>query len=112
MSRLHLLCYIGAILWLQGCGHSSERGDQPATAVRASLANPGNPADEHIASAIANSARLAGDADQDVWRNPEALLQFLGVRPGMRVIDFFAGDGLLHRAFGQGRRTTRHSHCL
>jgi predicted methyltransferase len=105
MSRLHLFLCIGAIMALYGCGHSSERGDQPATAVRVSLANPANPAEGHIASAIASAARLPGDADQDVWRNPEALLQFLGVRPGMRVIDFFAGDGyyteLLARAVEQ-----------
>ena len=105
MNRLQLACCFTVLVWLQGCGHSSERGDQPATPVRASIANPDHPAAKHIAEAIASPARLTGDADEDVWRNPEALLQFLGVRPGMRVIDFFAGDGyyseLLARAVEQ-----------
>jgi predicted methyltransferase len=104
MIRLQLASLIGVAV-LFGCGHSSERADQPATAVRLSIANPESPAGKHIASAIASPARLSGDSDQDVWRNPEALLQFLGVRPGMRVIDFFAGDGyyteLLARAVEQ-----------
>lgn len=94
MNRIQCACLMLVLTLLDACGHSGERGDQlTAVPVRASIANPSSPAAHYIANAIANPARLQGDADQDVWRNPEALLQFLGVRPGMRVIDFFAGDG-------------------
>lgn len=46
-----------------------------------------------IAASIGSADRLQADKEQDVWRKPEAVLTFLGARPGMQVIDYFAGDG-------------------
>lgn len=46
-----------------------------------------------ILSAIASAARPAGDRAEDAWRNPAVILTFLQVRPGMRVLDAFAGGG-------------------
>ncbi|HSN70540.1 MAG TPA: hypothetical protein VLT59_03485 [Steroidobacteraceae bacterium] len=65
-------------------------------------------ADQAIAAAIADPARLAGDADEDTWRKPEVILDLLGIEPGMEVIDVFSAGGyyteLLSRAVGpQGR---------
>lgn len=64
--------------------------------------------DSPIASAIASSERLAGDSEQDGWRKPADILSFLGLEPGMHVIDYFAGGGyyteLMARVVGpQGR---------
>ena len=57
-----------------------------------------------IAASIASPERLAGDREQDAWRKPEAVLTFLGARPGMQVIDYLAGEGyyseLLARTVG------------
>src|SRR5829696_7009373 len=46
-----------------------------------------------IAASIASPERLTDDREQDAWRKPEALLTFLGARPGMQVIDYLAGEG-------------------
>lgn len=57
-----------------------------------------------IAQAIASTERLAGDAEEDARRHPQEVLEFLGVEPGMRVLDFLAGGGyyteLLARVVG------------
>jgi predicted methyltransferase len=57
-----------------------------------------------IAGAIASPDRFAGDIDEDAWRHPQAVLEFMGVAPGMSVLDFFAASGyyseLLSRSVG------------
>ncbi len=59
-----------------------------------------------INAAIGNSARLADDRAQDEWRKPAAILGFLQVKPGMRVLDVFAGGAyyteLLSYVVGDG----------
>jgi predicted methyltransferase len=63
-------------------------------------------AGDAIKAAIANSGRLADDRAQDEWRKPAAVLGFLQVKPGMRVLDVFAGGGyyteLLSYVVGDG----------
>jgi predicted methyltransferase len=55
---------------------------------------------------VANPDRSEADRQTDQRRNPELLLAFTGVRPGMRVLDMGAGGGysteLLARAVGSG----------
>jgi len=57
-----------------------------------------------IADAIASPDRFVGDTDEDAWRQPKAVLEFLGVEPGMHVVDYFAASGyyseLLSRSVG------------
>jgi predicted methyltransferase len=59
-----------------------------------------------IKSAIGSGARLADDRAQDEWRRPLAVLTFLQVKPGMRVLDVFAGGAyyteLLSYVVGDG----------
>lgn len=68
----------------------------PAQAVKADAAA--------IAASIASPDRPAADKERDVWARPETVLTFLGARPGMHVVDYFAGDGyfseLLARVVG------------
>ena len=80
---------LGTAMCLGGCGFKSDSGGSadapsppPAPTEDAALA---------ITSAIANPARLADDRAQDEWRKPLAVLSFLQVKPGMRVLDVFAG---------------------
>jgi predicted methyltransferase len=53
---------------------------------------------------VSSPDRSGADRDTDQRRNPELLLAFTGVRPGMRVLDMGAGGGysteLLARAVG------------
>lgn len=57
-----------------------------------------------IAAAIASPDRPATDREQDARRKPAELLEFVGVAPGMRVIDVFSAGGynteLLSRVVG------------
>jgi len=55
---------------------------------------------------VASPDRSEADRQTDQRRNPERLLAFTGVRPGMRVLDMGAGGGysteLIARAVGSG----------
>lgn len=57
-----------------------------------------------LEAAFASADRPADDREQDARRHSREVLEFLGVRPGMRVIDVFAAGGynteLLARAVG------------
>jgi predicted methyltransferase len=65
-----------------------------------------------IKAAIASTERLPSDNAEDAWRESAAVLEFLGARPGMKVVDVGAGGGyfteLLSRAVGpQGSVTAQ-----
>jgi len=91
---------------LGGCefksGDSANQGASAVTAVPV----PPDDAGLAIKAAIDNGARLADDRAQDGWRKPSAVLGFLQVKPGMRVLDVFAGGGyyteLLSYVVGDG----------
>ncbi|HVN41774.1 MAG TPA: hypothetical protein VMT50_03245 [Steroidobacteraceae bacterium] len=57
-----------------------------------------------IDAAIGSPARPPADREQDARRKPREILSFLGVRPGLRVIDVFSAGGyyteLLARVVG------------
>jgi predicted methyltransferase len=59
---------------------------------------------EHIAEIVASPDRSAADRTNDQRRKPELMLAFIGMRPGMQVMDLSAGGGytteLLARAVG------------
>jgi predicted methyltransferase len=71
-----------ALPGLNACG----KGGHP------SASGEPTPADS-IAAAVANPNRLAGDTEEDSWRKPAEVLQFLEVRPGAQIIDYFAAGG-------------------
>lgn len=48
---------------------------------------------EAIAEALAHPARPEADRVRDAARKPGEVLQFLGIHPGMRVLDVFASGG-------------------
>ena len=43
--------------------------------------------------ALASDSRLEGDATRDAGRKPAEVLAFLGITPGMTVLDMFSGGG-------------------
>ncbi len=85
-----------------GCGQKSKQADADAPPALPAAVQSDAPA--AIAAALASTERLAGDADEDARRHPKEVLEFLGIEPGMRVLDFFAGGGyyteLLSRVVG------------
>jgi predicted methyltransferase len=46
-----------------------------------------------IAASIGSTERPAADRERDAWAKPDVVLTLLGARPGLHVIDYFAGDG-------------------
>ncbi len=58
----------------------------------------------NIAAAVAAPERPAADRERDARDRPAELLTFAGVKPGMKVVDFFGGGGywteLFSRAVG------------
>jgi predicted methyltransferase len=51
----------------------------------------------NIAAAVADPARTADDKTADANRKPAETLQFIGVKPGMKVVDFWPGGGYFSR---------------
>jgi len=47
----------------------------------------------HLATAVANPARTDEDRARDTDRKPDEVLAFLGIEPGMAVVDLMAGRG-------------------
>jgi len=64
-------------------------------------------------SAISHPDRRAADQDRDAGRKPAEVLEFLGIEPGMTVLDMFSGGGyyseLLSYVVGAEGRVVSHS---
>lgn len=48
---------------------------------------------EHVAARLAAGERSAEDRARDVGRQPAAVIEFLGIEPGMTVVDLIAAGG-------------------
>jgi predicted methyltransferase len=98
MSPLKSLALAIPLLGLLACHKSPQEAAAPALA--SELSTESQPAAAMtmsdagaIDAAIANPNRLAGDKDEDGWRKPAAVLNYLELRPGMHAIDYLAGGG-------------------
>jgi predicted methyltransferase len=94
--RFCFVCVIAAFV-IAGC----KRAETPTTTEPPATAEapPPEPAATGVAdvaainAALANPARFPGDREQDERRKAKDVLVFLGARPGMHVIDYFAAGG-------------------
>ena len=77
-------CFLFAltVLFAAACGQN-DTPNPSAAAVPAA----------HYADAVASTTRFAGDRERDANRKPAEVLRFFDIRPGMRVLDLYAGDG-------------------
>jgi predicted methyltransferase len=89
---------------LTACSKPADEAPQSAAPAASETAAAGSATAPEIRTAIDHADRLGGDRDEDSWRKPDAVLAFLEVKPGMRVVDYFAGGGyyteLLARVVG------------
>ena len=73
-------------------------------AASASVPAPSTDTKSAIVAALESPDRLAGDREQDERRHAAGVLEFVGVAPGMRVVDVFSAGGyyteLLSRIVG------------
>ena len=86
-KQSHLVLLTATLLLLSGCASLSQ---------------------DQIAQIVASPDRSAADKTNDVRRKPEAMLAFIGIKPGMVALDLSAGGGytteLLARAVGPNGR--------
>jgi predicted methyltransferase len=75
---------LAAAVLVAGCASQGETGDASAGGASSGLAG-----------ALASSSRPQADRDRDADRKPAELMQFLGVKPGMTVLDVIAGGGYM-----------------
>jgi predicted methyltransferase len=97
MSPLKPLLLTLPLFTLLACGKSPQEAPPPPqdAAAAATAQQPAAAAADSAAidTALANPNRLASDKEEDGWRKPAAVLGYLELRPGMHVIDYFAGGG-------------------
>ena len=84
-NRSLITVLFSALLVLAACSKSGQEGP-PAVEPKAEA-----PADLSIL--LANSSRSAEDRARDAGRKPAAVIEFLGIKPGMRVLDVIAAGG-------------------
>lgn len=64
-------------------------------------------------AAVEHPDRSDADRDRDANRQPAAVLKFVGIRPGMQVLDLFSGGGyyaeLLARVVGNDGKVSAHN---
>lgn len=88
--RTSLLCCVAL---LAACGQ--QEPSQPAVAADAAASSVATEVAEMnvYETAVASDARPQADRDRDAGRKPAQILEFMGIAPGMTVLDMFTGGG-------------------
>jgi predicted methyltransferase len=79
-----LFATLAAAGLMAGCASQREASDAS-----------GGAASPNLAGALASGSRPQADRERDADRKPAELMQFLGVKPGMTVVDVIAGGGYM-----------------
>jgi predicted methyltransferase len=96
--------FIASLFITAACGQSEPEAPAEPAAAAPAPAEPApapeptpepaaDPADMTLAELLASDARPAADRERDAGRKPADVLAFLGVEPGMDVIDLIAAGG-------------------
>jgi len=87
------------LTFMSGCGPQSSEPMAPepeAAATNKRMTNEPKATEAGVsiyAAAVASNARPESDRARDAGRKPAAVLEFLGIEPGMTVLDMFTGGG-------------------
>jgi len=84
-NRSLITVLFSALLVLAACSKSEQEGP--------TAAEPMAEAPADLSILLANSSRSAEDQARDAGRKPAAIIEFLGIKPGMRVLDVIAAGG-------------------
>jgi predicted methyltransferase len=91
----------GNVAWAHAQDNPTAQAAAPESAPIAQERIP-----QHIRDAVNATDRSAADKNLDAGRQPEQMLAFFGIQPGMKVADLWAGTGytteLLSRTVGTG----------
>ena len=84
-----LTILVAALFALSACG-----GSEPETpAADEPMAEPMAKAPIDLPTLLASDSRPAADRARDAGRKPARVIEFLGIKPGMRVLDVIAAGG-------------------
>ena len=86
--RSLLIGAASSALILPGCGRTSQKAKLRGAETAAPAPPPYT-----LADAVGNPSRSSQERARDVWRHPLDTLTFLGVKPGMTVVELWPGLG-------------------
>ncbi|MGY8793919.1 MAG: hypothetical protein ACKVJN_02160, partial [Woeseiales bacterium] len=89
-KRISFLSLAAFSLVLIGCGQAADEAEKVAVTPGVEVPVASKPG---LAALLANDSRAAEDRDRDAARKPTDVIGFLGITPGMSVIDVIAAGG-------------------
>ena len=91
-TRTATLSSVLALTLIAACSKEAppEVAAEPATSPAVEMTEPAVSVYE---AALANASRPAVDRERDAGRKPAQVLEFMGIAPGMTVLDMFSGGG-------------------
>jgi predicted methyltransferase len=101
------------IVAISGCGQES--AEPAVTATEPVAAEAAEPAASVYEAALANALRPEADRTRDAGRKPAQVLEFMGIKPGMTVLDMFSGGGwyaeIIAHVVGESGHVIAHSNA-
>lgn len=89
LIRLYLL--LSAALVIGGCGGNTD--EQHSAQVEPAVPEAQEPAPQDLTALLASDSRSAADRARDAGRKPAEVIAFLGIEPGVHVMDVIAASG-------------------
>ncbi len=105
------LVSVFAFTLISGC--QQEATTAPAAEPETAVAETAAPSMSIYEAALANESRPETDRERDAGRKPAEVLEFIGIEPGMTVLDMFSGGGwyaeVMAHVVGADGRVIAHS---
>lgn len=113
-TKFHGLTSVLALALISGCGQqASEPPAAEPEAAATAEATPATPTMSIYEAAVTSDLRPEADRARDAGRKPAEVLEFVGIEPGMTVLDLFSGGGwyaeLIAHVVGDSGRVIAHS---
>ncbi len=99
--KTKLITALLAIFALAACGEKQPAAEAPPEAKTAPAAEAApEPMSSIYEDAVNHASRPEADRARDADRQPAAVLEFVGIEPGMHVLDMFSGGGWYAEVIG------------
>jgi predicted methyltransferase len=114
-STIHGLTTLLALALMSACGQQAAEPLTPASEAKpeAAAMSEAAPRSSVYETALTNELRPEADRARDAGRKPGEVLEFLGIGPGMSVLDMFSGGGwyaeVMAHVVGENGRVIAHS---
>lgn len=116
MNRTTIIGSLGSVLALTffyGCGEQTPEASTDPEPATTTAVEPDEPTISIYEAAVANEIRPQEDRASDGRRKPAQVLEFVGIEPGMTVLDMFSGGGwyaeIIAHVVGDGGHVIAHS---